>query len=91
MHELKVVLLEKITNRERKEVEKLKLMVYFNPAAGSNSKEHLERFKSFAALTNFELEITTTQGKNHCKEHLNALDTNQYQGVVIISGDGLMH
>jgi sphingosine kinase len=72
-------------------VKDLKLLVYFNPAAGSNSKQQLDRFKSFMFLTNFQLEVITTQGKNHCQEHIGTVDAGQYHGVVIVSGDGLMH
>jgi diacylglycerol kinase family enzyme len=67
-------------------------MIYFNPHSGSNSKKHLDRIIDFMQYTNCELDILRTERRNHCKEHINnQLDMKKYQGIVIISGDGLMH
>jgi len=42
-----------ITNRPVERLNKLKLMIYFNPSAGANSKKHLESTVNFMKLTNF--------------------------------------
>jgi diacylglycerol kinase family enzyme len=66
-------------------------MIYYNPSAGSSSKKHLDRVIDFLQLTNYSFDILQTNHRWHCVEHLNALAYQEYEGVVIISGDGLMH
>ena len=67
-------------------------MIYFNPNAGSNSKKHFESTIDFLSYTNYSFDVLETKHKNHCIEHLNNdFKINEYIGVVIISGDGLMH
>ncbi len=67
-------------------------MIYFNPNAGSNSKKHFDRVVDFMRYTNCGFDILRTERRNHCKEHIdNELDISKYNGIVIVSGDGLMH
>ena len=67
-------LCQKITNRTFEKSKKLKFLAYFNPAAGSNSKSHLMRVQKFISLTNFQLDVVTTEYKHFCKEHLSTVD-----------------
>ena len=32
-----------------------------------------------------------TTHRNHCKEHISTIDLSKYVGIVIVSGDGLVH
>lgn len=42
--------------------------------------------------TNCAFDVLRTERRNHCKDHINnELDIKKYHGIVIISGDGLMH
>jgi sphingosine kinase len=70
---LHLFLVRAITNRQIKDPEQLKLLAYFNPAAGANSRKQLDILQRFMKYTNFTLEIFETQRKNHCREHLDTL------------------
>ena len=81
-----------ITNRKiTSSKQKLTFMIYLNPNAGANSTKHFETIVDFLSLTNLSYEVLETTGRGHCKQHLNSLNLSKYEGVVIISGDGLMH
>jgi hypothetical protein len=67
------------------------LLIYLNPNAGANSRKHWLQVEEFLGYTNFRHELVETTHRGHCKEHLGQIDLSKYQGVVIISGDGLMH
>ncbi len=41
--------------------------------------------------TNINYNVIETEYRNHCTEHLNGLEATKYSGVVIVSGDGLVH
>jgi diacylglycerol kinase family enzyme len=66
-------------------------MIYFNPNAGKNSKKHFDNVIDFISLTNLSFDVLETNGRGHCQNHANNLDTTKYIAAVIISGDGLMH
>lgn len=47
--------------------------------------------EEFLTYTNFTYDVVRTTHRGHCQEHLSTIDTEKYQAVIIISGDGLMH
>ena len=68
MESIKVILLRYITNRRiNSSKELLKILIVFNPRAGSNSKLHLEKIITFLKYTNFVYEIMETTHKNHLR------------------------
>ena len=69
----------------------LKILVYFNPIAGSNSKAKLTKLAEFMKHTNFTYDLVTTTHKGHCSEHLKTVNVKDYRAVAIVSGDGLVH
>lgn len=75
----------------RGEGESLKLLICFNPNAGSNSRQSLTRILEFIKHTHLEYEILETQRRHHCLEHLKSVNSRDYCGVAIVSGDGLVH
>jgi diacylglycerol kinase family enzyme len=87
----KTSLLRIITNRPIKELSPLKLLVYLNPNAGSNSQKHFNAMEQFLSHTNFSFDVVRTTHRGHCQEHIATVDTGAYEAVIIISGDGLMH
>jgi diacylglycerol kinase family enzyme len=73
-----------------KALNELKLLIFLNPNAGSDSRAHFDRVSRFINYTNFSFDLVETTHRGHCKEYLqNGIEG--YLGVLIISGDGLMH
>ena len=86
---LKAAVVEAITNRPTGS--SLKVLIYFNPNAGSNSAKHLDQVLDFVEKTNLEPVVVETEHQGHCQHHLQTIDPKDYCGVAIVSGDGLMH
>ena len=86
---MKETLISTISNRPFGNT--LKLLIYFNPVSGSNSKKHLNAILAFIKMTNLEPVVVETKHRNHCREHLTTINPKEYCAVAIVSGDGLVH
>ena len=87
--EMRTAIIQAITNRPFGNT--LKLLICFNPYAGTDSKKHLSNVLTFMEKTNLEPEVFETEYAGHCFEHLRTINPKEYCGVAIVSGDGLMH
>mmetsp|Transcript_44984 Transcript_44984/g.104051 ORF Transcript_44984/g.104051 Transcript_44984/m.104051 type:complete len:456 (-) Transcript_44984:106-1473(-) len=73
--------------------QKRRFLVFINPAAGSGSapRQWAVVEQLWVALPWLSWDVIVTTKPNHASQHLQAADLSSYDGIVIVSGDGLMH
>lgn len=68
-----------------------KLCVVFNPAASfGRAKKFLPKIEAAFREKGIEIEILSTNYRNHAKEIVSGLDFSQYEGIVAVGGDGTL-
>ncbi|EOA16802.1 hypothetical protein CARUB_v10005022mg [Capsella rubella] len=69
-----------------------KLFVFVNPFGGKKSarKIFVEEVKPLFEDANIQLEIQETKYQLHAKEIVRSMDVSKYDGIVCVSGDGVL-
>ncbi|ESQ55218.1 hypothetical protein EUTSA_v10025052mg [Eutrema salsugineum] len=69
-----------------------KLLVFVNPFGGKKSarKIFLEKVKPLFEDADIQLEIQETKYQLHAKEIVRSMDVSKYDGIVCVSGDGVL-
>uniref|UniRef100_A0A1J3CQL3 sphingosine kinase n=1 Tax=Noccaea caerulescens TaxID=107243 RepID=A0A1J3CQL3_NOCCA len=69
-----------------------KLFVFVNPFGGKKSarKIFLEKVKPLFEDADIQLEIQETKYQLHAKEIVKSMDVSKYDGIVCVSGDGVL-
>ncbi|CAH8275847.1 unnamed protein product [Arabidopsis lyrata] len=69
-----------------------KLLVFVNPFGGKKSARKIfqEEVKPLFEDANIQLEIQETKYQLHAKEIVRSMDVSKYDGIVCVSGDGIL-
>jgi len=69
-----------------------KLLVFVNPFGGKKTARKIfqEEVKPLFEDANIQLEIQETKYQLHAKEIVRSMDVSKYDGIVCVSGDGIL-
>ncbi|KAL1195140.1 Sphingosine kinase 1 [Cardamine amara subsp. amara] len=69
-----------------------KLLVFVNPFGGNKTarKIFIEEVKPLFEDANIQLEVQETKYQLHAKEMVRSIDVSRYDGIVCVSGDGIL-
>ena len=71
---------------------KMKLLIFVNPASGTGQAINTYN-KALPLLNkgNVTTRVVFTEYKNHAYDYIQNLKINEYDGIIVCSGDGIMH
>jgi len=71
---------------------KMKLLIFVNPASGTGQAINTYN-KALPLLNkgNVTTRVVFTEYKNHAYDYVQNLKINEYDGIIVCSGDGIMH
>ncbi len=72
---------------------KRRILVFLNPFSGhGQAAESWEIARSILEKAYIDMKLITTERANHAYEYVEKdLQLNEYDGIVTVSGDGLIH
>ena len=71
---------------------KMKLLIFVNPASGTGQAINTyNKALPYLNKGNVTTRVVFTEYKNHAYDYVQNLKINEYDGIIVCSGDGIMH
>ena len=71
---------------------KMKLLLFVNPVSGTGHAIKIyNKAVPFLNKGNISTKVIFTEYKNHAYDYIQNLKINEYDGIIVCSGDGIMH
>lgn len=80
--------LKEIISKNRK----MKLLIFVNPVSGTGKAINTyNKALPYLNKGNITIKVVYTEYKNHAYDYVQNLTINEYDGIIVCSGDGIMH